>query len=185
MHLAGAAACMRSCARAPKIKRVPCSMSRYQGQRRFGTEMAPPIGWIQGEEDPEKRLNETFAYHTTTMANTLGVPVLVFTQTGNMPALLSHYRPNEQIFAFTDCDIVRRRMALYHAVTALKCDFQQDSKQIVQKALKARLSIRASYLCLVFKARAHGSHRGALLMACSTRCKCIHDALLTSDCILD
>jgi pyruvate kinase len=108
-------------------------MTRYQGQRRYGTEHSAPIGWIS--QKPEKRLNETFAYHTTTMANTLDVPVLVFSQTGNMPALLSHYRPNGQIFAFTDSDIVRCRMALYHAVTALPCNFQQESKAIVKAAL--------------------------------------------------
>ena len=124
-------------------------MSHYQGQRRFGTEMAPPIGWIEGNEDPKKRLNETFAYHTTTMANTLNVPILVFTKTGNMPALLSHYRPNEQIFAFTDSSVVRRRLALYHAVTALSCDFQKKSQDIVDCALTVRLfSVACSFRCI-------------------------------------
>ena len=88
-------------------------MTRYQGQRRFGTEHSAPIGWISHK--PKDRINEAFAYHTTTMANTLGVPIIVFSTTGNMPALLSHYRPNGQIFAFTDSPVVRRRMALYHA----------------------------------------------------------------------
>lgn len=113
-----------------------CSMTKYQGQRRFGTEHALPISWISQES--RERVNETFAYHTTTMANTLGIPVLVFTATGNMPALLSHYRPNSQIFAFTDNEVVRRRMALYHAVTALKCDFSQGSDAIINHALLVR-----------------------------------------------
>jgi Pyruvate kinase, alpha/beta domain len=108
-------------------------MTKYQGQRRFGTEHALPITWIS--RDPAKRVNETFAYHTTTMANTLSVPVLVFTSTGNMPALLSHYRPNGPIFAFTDNPVVRRRMALYHAVTALDCDFRKTTNDIVNGAL--------------------------------------------------
>eukprot|EP00892_Ulva_mutabilis_P012136 jgi/Ulvmu1/9295/UM050_0044.1 len=114
-------------------KRTEFSMTKYQGQRRFGTEHALPISWISQES--RARVNETFAYHTTTMANTLGIPVLVFTATGNMPALLSHYRPNSQIFAFTDNEVVRRRMALYHAVTALKCDFSQGSDSIINNAL--------------------------------------------------
>lgn len=113
-----------------------CSMTKYQGQRRFGTEHALPISWISGES--RERVNETFAYHTTTMANTLGIPVLVFTATGNMPALLSHYRPNSQIFAFTENEVVRRRMALYHAVTALKCDFSKGSDAIINNALVVR-----------------------------------------------
>lgn len=127
---------------------VLCSMAKYSGQRRFGTEHAAPITWISREDG--QRLNETFAYHTTTMANTLKVPVLVFTQTGNMPELLSHYRPNGQIFAFTDSDVVRRRMALYHAVTALPTDFQRASKDIVNSALLVRLlrAVLALHTCV-------------------------------------
>jgi pyruvate kinase len=41
------------------------------------------------------------AYHSTTMANTVGAPLLVFSKKGGMPALLSHYRPNKTVFAFT------------------------------------------------------------------------------------
>lgn len=104
-------------------------MKMYQGQRRFGTENALPIGWIS--DKTASRVNETFAYHTTTMANTLGVPILVFTRTGNMPIQLSHYRPEGQIFAFTDAAVVRRRMALYHAVTALDCVFDSRSPDII------------------------------------------------------
>lgn len=113
-----------------------CSMTKYQGQRRFGTEHALPITWIS--QNPAERVNETFAYHTTTMANTLSVPVLVFTSTGNMPELLSHYRPNGPIFAFTDSAVVRRRMALYHAVTALGCDFSKLTNDIINGALLVR-----------------------------------------------
>jgi pyruvate kinase len=35
------------------------------------------------------------------MANTVGAPLLVFSKKGGMPALLSHYRPNKTVFAFT------------------------------------------------------------------------------------
>jgi pyruvate kinase len=41
------------------------------------------------------------AYHATTMANTVHAPLLVFSRQGNMPALLSHYRPDYPVFAFT------------------------------------------------------------------------------------
>jgi pyruvate kinase len=41
------------------------------------------------------------AYHATTMANTVNAPLLVFSRQGNMPALLSHYRPDYPVFAFT------------------------------------------------------------------------------------
>lgn len=42
-----------------------------------------------------------FAYHATTMANTVSAPLLVFSRQGGMPVLLSHYRPDHTIFAFT------------------------------------------------------------------------------------
>lgn len=113
-------------------------MRMYQGMRRFGTEHSLPIGWIS--EDPSQRLNETFAYHTTTMSNTLKMPILVFSHTGNMPCLLSHYRPNGQIFVFTDSDVVRRRMALYHAVTALHSSFEGSPEAIIRQALNQLLS---------------------------------------------
>ena len=40
-----------------------------------------------------------------------------------MPALLSHYRPDAQIYAFTESAAVQRRLALYHGVTALRMPF--------------------------------------------------------------
>ena len=40
-----------------------------------------------------------------------------------MPALLSHYRPDAMIFAFTESRAVQRRLALYHGVTALHMEF--------------------------------------------------------------
>lgn len=81
-------------------------MFALQGTRRFGSEEAPPIDWIV---PPSRRagaytdaaLSEMFAYHATTMANTVHAPLLVFSRQGNMPALLSHYRPDYCVFAFT------------------------------------------------------------------------------------
>lgn len=146
-------------------------MTKYQGQRRFGTEHALPIGWIS--RDPRQRVNETFAYHATTMANTLCVPVLVFTSTGNMPALLSHYRPNGQIFAFTDSSTIRRRMALYHAVTALPCDFSKPSKEIVHDALMVRNCVHACVICRACVVTAADRH-----FPCSTTSVLLTGAIL-------
>ncbi|XVE65253.1 hypothetical protein DITRI_Ditri07aG0166200 [Diplodiscus trichospermus] len=38
-----------------------------------------------------------FAFHSTTMANTLNTPIIVFTRTGSMAILLSHYHPFSSI----------------------------------------------------------------------------------------
>ena len=47
-------------------------------------------------------MSEMFAYHATMMSNTLGTSIVVFTRTGFMATLLSHYRPSGTIFAFTN-----------------------------------------------------------------------------------
>jgi pyruvate kinase len=48
---------------------------------------------------------------------------------GNMPALLSHYRPDDQIFVFTENRAVQRRLALYHGITALHMRFGETADE--------------------------------------------------------
>lgn len=120
--------------------RTESSMVKYQGARRFGSEEAPPIDWIV---PPARRvfaqgdaaLSEMFAYHATTMANTVHVPLLVFSRLGNMPALLSHYRPNHAIFAFTDNAHVQRQLSLYHGVVALRVVFAATAEETFDAAI--------------------------------------------------
>lgn len=50
----------------------------------------------------QNHMSEMFAYHATMMSNTLGTSIVVFTRTGFMSILLSHYRPSGTIFAFTN-----------------------------------------------------------------------------------
>lgn len=78
------------------------------------------------------------------MANTMTVPILVFSHTGHMPQLLSHYRPDGQIFAFTDDAVVQRRLALYHAVTAFKCE---NFKGTVDDNIASAIQVRVPSAC--------------------------------------
>ena len=65
-----------------------CTFSScLQGTRRYGSEDAEPIDWIvpPGMSDGSGRmsnpgLSEMFAYHATTMANTIGTSLVVFTR---------------------------------------------------------------------------------------------------------
>jgi pyruvate kinase len=50
----------------------------------------------------KNHMSEMFAFHATMMSNTLGTSILVFTRTGFMAMLLSHYRPAGTVFAFTN-----------------------------------------------------------------------------------
>lgn len=58
-----------------------------QGTRRYGTEEAAPIDWIvkpaTGSEPghmTQPGLSEMFAYHATTMANTIKTSLVVFSR---------------------------------------------------------------------------------------------------------
>eukprot|EP00891_Asterochloris_glomerata_P005488 jgi/Astpho2/5488/e_gw1.00078.13.1_t len=101
-----------------------------------------PIDWIvpPGMSDGSGRmsnpgLSEMFAYHATTMANTIGTSLVVFTRKGNMPALLSHYRPDKPIYAFTENRDVQRRLALYHGVVPLYLKFDETSDAAFDKGI--------------------------------------------------
>ncbi|PSR89222.1 Pyruvate kinase isozyme G like [Actinidia chinensis var. chinensis] len=77
-----------------------------------------------------------FAFHATTMANTLGTPIMVFTRTGSMAVLLSHYRPSSTIFAFTNEERVKQRLALYQGVMPIYMPFSDDAEETFYRALK-------------------------------------------------
>jgi len=104
------------------------AMARYGGggaARRFGTGEAAPIGGLAGGGGggggggTEANLSELMAFHSVTIGDTAGFPLLVFSRTGAMPALLSHYRPRRPVFCFTDSADVQQRLSLYHGVVPL------------------------------------------------------------------
>lgn len=54
--------------------------------------------------------------------------ILAFTQTGSTAALVSKYRPAQPIIAVTPSQEVRRRLALYAGVHALRVDIEGDTE---------------------------------------------------------
>ena len=58
---------------------------------------------------------------------------MVFTKSGNMPALLSHYRPKCGIFAFAEKDYVARRLALYHSIRSVVMKFESSGEATFDK----------------------------------------------------
>ncbi|MED6170964.1 putative protein kinase [Stylosanthes scabra] len=95
-----------------------------------GGQMPPNIGQVF-----KNHMSEMFAYHATMMSNTLGTSTVVFTRTGFMGILLSHYRPSGTIFAFTDDKRVRQRLALYQGVCPIYMEFCDDSEATFRRAL--------------------------------------------------
>ncbi|XP_052170172.1 pyruvate kinase isozyme G, chloroplastic isoform X2 [Diospyros lotus] len=84
----------------------------------------------------KSHMGEMFAFHATTMANTLATPIIVFTRTGSMAIILSHYRPFSTIFAFTNGERVKQRLALYHGVMPIYMQFSDDAEETFSRALK-------------------------------------------------
>ncbi|KAK2080267.1 hypothetical protein QBZ16_000120 [Prototheca wickerhamii] len=146
-------------------QRTELAMLRYGGARRHGSEEAEPIDWIApparwagaapGGALPKLTdvgLSEMFAYHAVTMANTLRTSLVVFSRKGNMPALLSHYRPNYPIYCFTENVHVQRRLALLHGVTAIYMHFSERATVTFDRAveeLKARGFVRGGQLVAI------------------------------------
>ncbi|KAL4575769.1 hypothetical protein LXL04_011855 [Taraxacum kok-saghyz] len=83
----------------------------------------------------KNHMSEMFAYHATSMSNTLGTSIVVFTRTSTMAVLLSHYRPNGTIFAFTDQKRVQQKLALYQGVCPIYMEFSDDSEKTFADAL--------------------------------------------------
>ncbi|NDW60408.1 pyruvate kinase, partial [Yangia sp. PrR004] len=76
--------------------------------------------------------------------NTLRTPIIVFTQTGSMAVLLSHYRPSSTIFAFTNEERVKQRLALYQGVVPIRMQFSDDAEETFSIAISSLL--KAQYV---------------------------------------
>ncbi|CAN1334023.1 Pyruvate kinase isozyme G, chloroplastic (Fragment), partial [Linum perenne] len=91
---------------------------------------APPTG------AHKSHMGDMFAFHATIMANTLNTPIIVFTKTGSMAVLLSHYRPSATIFAFTDDERIKQRLVLYQGVMPIYMKFTNDAEETFSRAVK-------------------------------------------------
>ncbi|EXB72484.1 Pyruvate kinase isozyme G [Morus notabilis] len=83
----------------------------------------------------KNHMSEMFAYHATMMSNTLGTSIVVFTRTGFMAILLSHYRPSGTIYAFTNEKRIQQRLALYQGVCPIYMEFSDDAEETFGNAL--------------------------------------------------
>jgi hypothetical protein len=79
--------------------RTEIAMLGLAGARRYGSDEALPIQWVQAPRwkgnklvNDTRTIPEMFAFHSTLMANTLKCPLLVLTRAGNMCVFMSHYR---------------------------------------------------------------------------------------------
>lgn len=113
-------------------------------------------------------MSEMFAFHATMMSNTLGTSILVFTRSGFMAMLLSHYRPVGTIFAFTNQYALSQHLVLVYAPGYMMCcDLRCNVPLIgfhcrlrVQQRLALYHGIQAMYMD--FSLNAEDTFSGAL-----------------------
>ncbi|XP_010482673.1 PREDICTED: plastidial pyruvate kinase 2-like isoform X2 [Camelina sativa] len=98
------------------------------------SEMPPNLG-----QAFKNHMSEMFAYHASMMSNTLGTSTVVFTRTGFMAILLSHYRPSGTIYAFTNEKKIQQRLALYQGVCPIYMEFADDAEETFANALTTLL----------------------------------------------
>eukprot|EP01025_Chloroclados_australasicus_P041325 TRINITY_DN4372_c0_g1_i4.p1 TRINITY_DN4372_c0_g1~~TRINITY_DN4372_c0_g1_i4.p1 ORF type:complete len:640 (+),score=92.90 TRINITY_DN4372_c0_g1_i4:143-1921(+) len=121
--------------------RTEKSLQLYEGLRRYGSEEAPPIDWIippdrRTSHTSDANLSEMFAFHAAAMANMIKTTLMVFSRKGNMPALLSHYRPDYPIFMLSENENILRRLSLYHGVYGKKLKFESNAEDTFDKAIE-------------------------------------------------
>ncbi|KAJ6714856.1 PYRUVATE KINASE [Salix viminalis] len=105
------------------------------------TESSLPVNTIAPAHNVyQSHMAEMFAFHATIMANTLNTPVIIFTRTGSMAIHLSHYRPSSTIFAFTNEERIKQRLALYQGVMPIHMQFSDDAEETFSRALKLLLN---------------------------------------------
>ncbi|XP_052190465.1 pyruvate kinase isozyme A, chloroplastic-like [Diospyros lotus] len=97
-------------------------------------------------------ISEEICSSAAKMANNLKVDALfVYTKTGHMASLLSRYRPDCPIFAFTTTASVRRRLNLQWGLIPFRLSFSDDMESNLNKTfslLKARGMIKSGDLVI-------------------------------------
>ena len=87
------------------------------------------------EERAEWDASALMALHAAGIARAKGTPILLFTRTGNMAALLAQQRPTRPTFAVTNNDNVLRRLALYHGIVPIKMEFGTSAEETFARAM--------------------------------------------------
>ncbi|KDP39506.1 hypothetical protein JCGZ_05072 [Jatropha curcas] len=117
------------------------------------TESSLPVNTTPPASAYKGHMGEMFAFHSTIMANTLNTPIIVFTRTGSMAILLSHYQPASTIFAFTNEERIKQRLSLYRGVMPIYMQFSSDAEETFSQALallvNKGLLIEGQYVTLV------------------------------------
>ncbi|KAG8637844.1 pyruvate kinase isozyme G, chloroplastic [Manihot esculenta] len=105
------------------------------------TESSLPVNTTPPADGAYKgHMSQMFAFHATIMANTLNTPIIVFTRTGSMAILLSHYRPSSTIFAFTNEERIKQRLSMYRGVMPIYMQFSSDAEETFSRAITLLLN---------------------------------------------
>lgn len=120
--------------------------------RRVFDEIPPivpnPGWWTQVSE-----IAENIACAAATLANERSATaILSFTQKGLSASLVSRYRPNAPIYAFTATPTVRNKLSMVYGVRPFRIEFDDDPEDTIQAALnilKERNSVKDGDLVVI------------------------------------
>lgn len=93
---------------------------------------------IQDNISVEKTDNpqiETVRAASTIADNLNAKSILVFTRSGKMAVLLSQFRSNVPVMAFTNTSHARRRLNLYWGITASRISFSSNPEKTIERAV--------------------------------------------------
>jgi pyruvate kinase len=107
-----------------------------------------PSWWTQASE-----IAENIASAAAVLANERGAKaILSFTQKGLSASLVSRYRPNAPIYAFTATPTVRNKLSLVYGVRPFRIAFSDEPEETIQAALailKARKAVEGGDLVVI------------------------------------
>ena len=113
-------------------ERTERALERIEGMARFGSANSEPITWIEGNDG--RGMSEVLARTQPRWPTRSRWPCGGVHEEGNMPRLVSHYRPKSVVFAFCENEATQRNLNLFNGIVpCLK--FTQDKEETFKRAL--------------------------------------------------
>ena len=84
-----------------------------------------------------KDVKEAITWGACTGAETLDAKAIIaFSKTGKLLSLVTKWRPNVDIFVFTDSEEIRKKLMIYWNTFSFKIKFNDDFELMTKNALK-------------------------------------------------
>lgn len=118
---------------AQTLRSVMTRIEEWVREEKFGKVELLPLT----EGGADGRISDQLCRNAAEMANSLGATaIFVYTRRGYMARMLSRYRPDCPIFAFTPDQSVRRRLNMSWGVCPFRLEFSGDPEENVERSFR-------------------------------------------------